>query len=505
MSRKKPLNLILAIAVIASMLIGVIPAGAQTDPGPLAAGSQRVKGAQTDPGPQSASSSSVASAPTVPTDETQVPHYFGPYPNWALSPVTVPDVAVEITGDGTGAEAVATVGANGAVTGITITNPGSGYTTASVVITGGDGLAAADPDITLSGVVTAITVDAGGAGYTDPVVTIGSVDSGGATTQATAFATGGVDAVSVAIGGTGYTPNPTVEFDMPGDPDGTTATGHAILDESGVVTVIVVDNPGSGYYVAPGVRVYNGTPFDPINCLAAAAAAKRTEIMQSNDPGRLSPESKAMSTEADSIDKITEDDSDTKADAIGRTRATLATVAEPANCGAVATTSLTIQGITLETFGEGYTSAPDVLIEDPTGDGLASATATVAAGGVTAANMTANGSGYITPGGMKKFVDPLPGLCDPSVRPLGDPLTVAAPIGPPLRTRRPSRLARLRRSSIRSAILTATRPISTKSAWCSTGRRSRPACRRPWPAATCSLRRPRTPPSASTSRSTTRC
>jgi len=70
------------------------------------------------------------SAPTDPTDETQVPHYFGPYPNWANSPLTSPDVDVAIVGDGNGATAEASVGANGAVTGITITNPGSGYTTA---------------------------------------------------------------------------------------------------------------------------------------------------------------------------------------------------------------------------------------------------------------------------------------------------------------------------------------------------------------------------------------
>ena len=44
-------------------------------------------------------------APVSPTDETKVPHYFGPYPNWANSPLTVPDVAVDISGDGTGATA----------------------------------------------------------------------------------------------------------------------------------------------------------------------------------------------------------------------------------------------------------------------------------------------------------------------------------------------------------------------------------------------------------------
>ncbi len=74
--------------------------------------------------------------PARPTDGTAVPHYFGPWPNWALSPLTMPAAQVQIVGDGTGATATATVGGNGAVTGITVTNPGNGYTTATVNITG---------------------------------------------------------------------------------------------------------------------------------------------------------------------------------------------------------------------------------------------------------------------------------------------------------------------------------------------------------------------------------
>ena len=42
-------------------------------------------------------------APTTPTDATKVPHYFGPWPNWALSPLTSADATVTITGDGAGA------------------------------------------------------------------------------------------------------------------------------------------------------------------------------------------------------------------------------------------------------------------------------------------------------------------------------------------------------------------------------------------------------------------
>src|SRR5450756_519613 len=64
--------------------------------------------------------------PGSPTDGSAVPHYFGPNPNWALSPTTVPNAPITINGNGTGATAVATVGALGAITGITITAPGSG-------------------------------------------------------------------------------------------------------------------------------------------------------------------------------------------------------------------------------------------------------------------------------------------------------------------------------------------------------------------------------------------
>ena len=110
-------------------------------------------------------------APTSPVDQTKVPHYFGPYPNWANSPLTLPDARVEILGDGTGASATATVGANGAVTGITITDPGSGYTAATVNITGAGSGATADAFVTASSAVTAVNITAEGAGYTAPKVT----------------------------------------------------------------------------------------------------------------------------------------------------------------------------------------------------------------------------------------------------------------------------------------------------------------------------------------------
>jgi hypothetical protein len=53
-----------------------------------------------------------------------------------------------------------------------------------------------------------------------------------------------------------------------------------------------------------------------------------------------------------------------------------------------------------------------VVISDPDGSG-ASATAALDNGVISAIDVTKPGSGYITPGGMRKFVDGLPMLCIP--------------------------------------------------------------------------------------------
>ena len=280
-------------------------------------------------------------------------------------------------GAGSGATAEATVGANGAVTGLTITNPGSGYAAATVAIDGSGTGATASADVQTSGAVTSVAVDAAGGGYTAPSVTI---SGGGATTDATAHALGGVDAVDISVPGEGYT-FPTVDFDLPDDPNGTQAQGHAVCaaidpiqaDCSGAtangqltVTGVVVDSPGSGYASAPNAIVRDGTLFDPINPPAGFVAAS-------------------------------------------------------------ATATLSILAITVDTYGAGYTSAPDVAFAD-TGAGTgAAATATTDFGAVIALNLLTPGSGYITAGGMKKFVDTLPGLGEAGVNNLGQYIPVAVP------------------------------------------------------------------------------
>ncbi|HET9316426.1 MAG TPA: hypothetical protein VFQ51_12605, partial [Vicinamibacteria bacterium] len=212
------------------------------------------------------------------------------------------------------------------------------------------------------------TLTFGGAGFPDfgQARTYGfgaSVAVTAGATQATGTAYGSVDAVTITDPGANYT-MPTVDFDLPDDPNGTQARGHVECVEAVdcshadgefvTPSTVVIDEPGSGYSVAPNVVIRDGTLFDPI---------------------------------------------------AGATPAT-----------AVAT--LTIQTVVLDTFGAGYTTAPDVTFADATGTGTgATGTAVTQVGTVTAINLTAPGSGYVTAGGIKKFTDDLPGLCVPPACP----------------------------------------------------------------------------------------
>jgi FtsP/CotA-like multicopper oxidase with cupredoxin domain len=357
----------LTFLVLVALLVSLVPMG---KPGPA--------GATDGMDPMAAGKTSVSTAPIDPKDEAKVPHYFGPYSNWANSPFTLPDVSVDIVGAGTGATAVATVGANGAVTGIALTSPGSGYTSATVIIAGAGISATAIATVTTGGVVTGITVDTPGAGYSRPVVTI----TGTATITATATAYGGIDALVLGSAGGGYT-FPTVDFDMPADPNGVQAKAHALwISATGEITGLVIDDPGSGYASAPNVVIRDGTLFAPLNKRFTAAAAVRAQAVQAEGADRLSPAG------------------------IGILAAALT--------DATATATLSITSIAIDTYGAGYTSVPTVTISDLTGIGDgATATAVTDIGAVTAISLTAEGAGYVTPGGIVKFRDGLPVLCDP--------------------------------------------------------------------------------------------
>ena len=86
--------------------------------------------------------------------------------------------------------------------------------------------------------------------------------------------------MTLTDGGAGYT-MPTVLFDLPDDPNGTRATGHVEPADlvGGVVQKVTVDDAGSGYTTAPGVKILDGTLSDPISGSTPAAASATLELV----------------------------------------------------------------------------------------------------------------------------------------------------------------------------------------------------------------------------------
>ncbi len=161
---------------------------------------------------------------------------------------------------GTGATATATVNpATGGISGYTITNPGSGYLSApKVTITSSNGInATATAVLNPFLMLTSITMDVNGAGagYTAPAV---AITGGGAITDATAHASGVVDAITLTSGGSGFTQQPMVEISWPDDPAGRQATASATMTNGVVDSIITIVDPGSGYYSAPTVTITDG-------------------------------------------------------------------------------------------------------------------------------------------------------------------------------------------------------------------------------------------------------
>jgi hypothetical protein len=145
------------------------------------------------------------------------------------------------------------------VTGLTLTNPGSGYSHASVGFTlGGGSGAAASATIGTSGVVSSVLPVHYGFGYTHATVNFsGGGGSGAAATPQ--FAPDGIPdqttfkiiGYHVTSGGSGYTSPPSVTITG----DGFAATAQAYISASGAVVGLVLTNPGNGYTSAPTVTI----------------------------------------------------------------------------------------------------------------------------------------------------------------------------------------------------------------------------------------------------------
>ena len=137
---------------------------------------------------------------------------------------------------------------------VTITNAGSGYSSApTVAFTGGSGTGAAGTAVVGKAVAT-IAVGAGGTGYTSATVTITGGGGTGATATATISGTS-IASIAVTAGGTGYTSTPTVTITG----DGTGGTATATLASTGTIKSITITNAGTGYVSAPTVGLSGGS------------------------------------------------------------------------------------------------------------------------------------------------------------------------------------------------------------------------------------------------------
>ena len=197
---------------------------------------------------------------------------------------------VNITGNGDGATATATIG-GGQVTGVTITNAGAGYTSASVTFSGGspssiatgtvslvssDGIDTDTKDIGFYGAIDTTTGEEVSSitlnnlteigGYTSaPTITISAPPSGG--TQAVAAATysnSRITAITLSNRGTGYTSAPTITV---GAPDKATMTFAVPGDVSTANNSIgATSGHSSSWYPVGTKMVYSkGSATDPLN------------------------------------------------------------------------------------------------------------------------------------------------------------------------------------------------------------------------------------------------
>ena len=292
-------------------------------------------------------------APTTPTDATKVPHYFGPWTNWALSPLTLPDATVTITGDGSRRRGGGHGGRQRRRHRHHRHQPRQRLHQRrrwrSPAPARTPRLRRRSPTAAPSSPSTSPPT---ARGYKAPVVTI---TGGGATEDATATAYGGVDSITLQNAGTRL-PVPDGGLRHAGRPERRQGAGRGRQ--------------------GPGQRRHHGDQHHQPRLRLRYRAQRRDPRRHTARPGRQ------------------------------RRRRRLRR-RHHQRAGSVV----------LDTFGAGYTGPPTVTITDSVGNGSgATASATVDNGLVSAIDVTAAGTGYVTPGGIKKFQDQLPMLCNPASR-----------------------------------------------------------------------------------------
>ena len=287
------------------------------------------------------------------------------------------------------------------VNSLTLTNGGSGYTSAPTVAF-----------TATSTTIASATVTTGGSGYTSaPTLAF----SGGGGTGATAIAvlTGAVvSSIIVTNPGTGYTSTPTIAFSGGGGTlaaatavRGITATATAVLTGTSVASITRTGAGGSGYTTAPTVVFTGGggsgataTPVFTATTIASIAVSaggtgytSAPTVVFTGGGGTL-----AAGTAVLTGDVVTSVTMTTNGSGY-TTLPTISFTGGGGGTGAVATavvTATTIASITVTNAGTGYTSVPVITFTGGGGGTGVTATAVLTPTSVASLTLALAGTGY---------------------------------------------------------------------------------------------------------------
>ena len=148
----------------------------------------------------------------------------------------------------------------------TIVSGGTGYTTGqSLIFTGGGGSGAVGTITATGGVITSITLTNAGSGYSSaPVV---SVSGGGSGANITCYLTGTINGMTIINGGSNYSTTPTLVF-TGGSGSGASATPTINLGTSAVLTASFVRTYTYTWNNLPTININDLGRLSAINIVA---------------------------------------------------------------------------------------------------------------------------------------------------------------------------------------------------------------------------------------------
>jgi hypothetical protein len=296
--------------------------------------------------------------------------------------------------------------------GTTLTYAGTGYygSVPSVTISGGGGSAAAITASVENGVVSGLTITNAGSGYTSvPTLAIAAppaADQATATAEhhSSLFVT---HAYSVTNDGAGHTSAPTVSISAPNAV--TAVVSISTINASGAITKTSVDNGGSGYTTAPstangaitvstetGSNFVASAVFSGTGIIGSINITNEGSNYDSEDTITISAPTKTQATATAVLDGHVVDSINVTNAGAGYVSTPTVTIAAQSITTATATATMGLTGsISITYEGKGYTTAPTVTVDNTGTDGSGGVVTAVLSGDtVASASVTTAGTGY---------------------------------------------------------------------------------------------------------------